>query len=82
MPANGTETPHLAILCYILVMEARPYLTMQEIVRRWNVNITTVRRALNSRRNPLVGYKSPETERGIWLINTDSVIRRWGRPIY
>lgn len=61
----------------------RPYITVMEIARRWNVNVTTVRRALDSGRNPLRGYKSPEDcPRGVWLISVESVVRRWGMPLF
>jgi len=60
----------------------RPYLTIGEIARRWKRNPTTVRRAIDSRYKPLLGYKSPEDcDRGVWLISAESVIKRWGLPL-
>lgn len=61
--------------------KTRPYLTVGEIARRWNKNITSVRRAIDSRHKPLEGYKSPDEWRGVWLISVDSVINRWGNPL-
>lgn len=58
----------------------RPYLTVGEIAALWKVNVTSVRRAIDSRRKPLTGYKSPDTPRGVWLISVESVINRWGAP--
>ena len=58
----------------------RPLLTISEIALRWQVNPVSVRRALDSKRFALVGYKSPDAVRGTWLIATASVIARWGQP--
>jgi hypothetical protein len=58
----------------------RPALTIPEIAQRWHKHPTSVRRALDSRRSPLIGYKSPETSSGQWLILTSSVYARWGAP--
>ena len=61
--------------------ENRPFLTIGEIARRWHKNPTSVRRAIDSRHKPLTGYKSPDDERGVWLIWAKSVIDRWGMPL-
>ncbi len=62
-------------------MEAiRPYLTITEIALLWRKNPTSVRRALDSKRLPLEGYKSPDNSNGTWLITADSCQRRWGFP--
>lgn len=62
-------------------MNLPPYLTITEIAQRWQKHPTSVRRALDSRRRPLQGYKSPNDERGIWLISAESVQKRWGNPL-
>lgn len=54
--------------------------TIQEAALLWDKHPLTVRRALNSRCKPLVGRKSPDIERGIWLISYQSCIDRWGSP--
>jgi hypothetical protein len=61
----------------------RPYLTVTEIAYRWCKNLTSVRRAIDSRHKPLLGYKSPPDNaygQGTWLIDVQSVINRWGSP--
>lgn len=55
-------------------------LTISEIARCWRKHPLTVRRAIDARRKPLIGRKSPETIGGVWLISRESVVRRWGNP--
>lgn len=55
-------------------------LTISEIAQRWNKHPTTVRRALDARRNPLEARKSPDVEKGVWLITYESCVKKWGFP--
>ncbi len=50
--------------------------TILEIARVWHKNPVTVRRAIDSKRNPLEARKSG----GVWLVSVESVKRRWGNP--
>lgn len=52
--------------------------TVREAARMWNVNPTTIRRAIDARRRPLEARKSDV----IWLISYESLVRRWGLPFY
>lgn len=54
-------------------------LTVTEAAALFNVHPRTVRRAIDSRRRPLRARKSPDTERGIWLIARASCEQRWGK---
>lgn len=56
--------------------------TIPEIVKYWNVCDCSVRRAIDTGRTPLRGRVAKGGKYGTWLIYTDSVIRRWGMPIY
>jgi hypothetical protein len=50
--------------------------TLTEAARLWGKHPTSVRRARDSKRNPLVVR---ETDR-VWLISVASLRRRWGSP--
>jgi len=50
--------------------------TITEIAELWNLHPTTVRRALNAKKNPLRARQSGR----IILISVESVRKRWGDP--
>jgi hypothetical protein len=50
--------------------------TLSEAAQLWYLHPDTVRRAIFTRRNPLVARKSPNG----WLITYQSCVRRWGHP--
>lgn len=51
--------------------------TVEEISRLWKKNPVSVRRAIDSKRNPLIARKSGN----LWLIDWESVVNRWGQPL-
>lgn len=51
-------------------------LTPPEVAYMWYLHITTVYKALITRRNPLVARKAGHT----WLITYSSCEKRWGKP--
>lgn len=51
-------------------------LTIPEIAQGWYLHPDTVRKALVTRRNPLVARKSGR----VWLVSYESVVKRWGEP--
>lgn len=53
-------------------------LTVTEAALVWRKHPKTIRRAIESGRVPLRARKSPDDERGCWLILRESVIARWG----
>lgn len=55
-------------------------LTIREVAARWRKHPTSVRRAIDARRTPLMARKSPDDDHGVWLIARESVIARWGLP--
>lgn len=66
----------------IRIMDKKTELTISEIARHWRKNRVSVRRAMDSRRIPLLGRKIDFNGvfEGLWLIRLDSVVRRWGAP--
>jgi hypothetical protein len=53
-------------------------LTVREAAELFGVHVRTVRRAIDARRYPLEARKSPDTERGTWLVTRASCLKRWG----
>lgn len=51
--------------------------TVEEVALHWGKHPVTIRRAIDTGRQPLVGRKSGK----MWLISTASVYRRWGLPV-
>jgi hypothetical protein len=50
--------------------------TVEEIAETWGKNPMSVRRAIDSKKKPLVGRRSGK----VWIISVDSVVNRWGQP--
>jgi len=50
--------------------------TVEEIAETWGKNPMSIRRAIDSKKNPLVGRRSGK----VWIISVDSVVNRWGQP--
>lgn len=53
-------------------------LTVREAAIEFGVHPRTVRRAIDGGRYPLEARKSPDTERGTWLVTRASCLKRWG----
>lgn len=56
-------------------------LTVSEVAYMWHKNMTTVRRAIDSKKKPLVARKPFDYANGTWLVSYRSCVRRWGEPI-
>jgi len=50
--------------------------TVEEVAQLWGKHQVSVRRAIDSKRNPLKARKSGN----LWLIDVESVVNRWGQP--
>lgn len=55
-------------------------LTIQEVAYMWEMNATSVRRAIDSARKPLVARKPFDCPGSTWLVSYRSCVRRWGEP--
>lgn len=55
-------------------------LTIQEVAYMWEKNVTTVRRAIDSRQKSLLARKPFDAPGSTWLVSYRSCVRRWGEP--